>query len=249
MFKNFQDTSRSQQFSGFPNLNFQMNNEAYGFSGCTFWLDAAYGLNTQTDLAAVSRWVDRVRNIPFEQATAGNQPRLQAADVNFNNFPSVDFNSNARRLQAGQTFGMPMAVTIVIIGNRDSANTRNTALASSTTNNNEITFGGTQVGVTGIGVYNAASPVITSSIEDTAPHIALISSGTGDAEIVVDCVSQVTGTWLPAVSYDSIGQSPSVGTATGFIGKIAEIIIFNNKLSSVDMIRLSGNINSKYAIY
>lgn len=242
MFKGFQD--KSKQFHGFPNLNFQMNNEAYGFSGCTFWLDAAYGLNTQTDLAAVSSWKDRISGINFEQATAGNQPRLVVADANFNNLPSIDFDVAAKVLVSSVGIGFGNH-TIAFIAKVNVAQSANCIFSQNENASSNIYLGGTTAGITGIGVYNTATSLIgTPSIENTSTHIAAITT----TEIVVDGVQNTTGNWIPGVSYNTIGRGTTT-TSANLRGRVSEIIIFKRKLSSDELITLSTNINSKYAIY
>ena len=142
MFKGFQNTS--SQFKGFPHLNFQMNNEAYGFSGCTHWLDAGFGLDTQTDLSAITQWNDKVGASKWVQLTAGNQPRLRLADASFNNLPTIDFYSNTRRL-TDSLYGIDQSnlFTIAIVAKVDTANTSsNDVLSDSGGVNslNRITF-------------------------------------------------------------------------------------------------------------
>jgi hypothetical protein len=239
MFKGFQ---KGQQFKGFPALNFQMNNEAYGFSGCTFWLDAAYGLNTQTNLAAVSNWTDKISNRLFTQSTAANQPRFISSELNFNNYPVVEF-LGARHIVANSSIGVK-DVTISFIAKVNITSTQQNVLFGNNTSNSgangHILM--RQASVGGIGVYNGNSAILNSGVIDTSTHIVVITNN----EIVVDGVSKITGNWIPAVSLDSININNG---NSGLQGMVAEIIIYNRKLSSSEMIILSNNINTKYAIY
>ena len=236
MFKGFSDSSRNQEFHGFPNLNFQMNNEAYGFSGCTFWLDAAYGLNTQTDLGAVSRWVDKAQNRLTYQHTAGQQPRLIASDPDFNNLPSIQFQSNIRFLDL-EPLDIPtspaITIALAIKKNADMANA-NTILES---------LGNASVSIKPIAVWNGASIVMNSGVNDNLPHIVVITNN----EIVVDGVQTVTGNWIPSSSFKRLSHNAFSRNA---LANVAEIIIYNgNLLNSDQCIQLSDRLNSKYAIY
>jgi hypothetical protein len=247
MFKGFSDSSRNQEFHGFPNLNFQMNNEAYGFSGCTFWLDAAYGLNTQTDLAAVSSWEERILGMRFVQATAGAQPRLVVSEASFNNLPCIDFYSNSRFMQSFNglvnisknfTVGVVYQVTSISAG----ANLLfdSTLLANSKT----IMLAGNNSSVTGLGIYPQISTAeMATNIEDLLSHIGVLT----DDEILVDGVQEITGSASFNTSFDLLGASGN--TSRRIQGKIAEIIVFNTKLNSSQCIALSDRLNSKYAIY
>jgi hypothetical protein len=244
MFKGFSDSSRNKEFHGFPNLNFQMNNEAYGFSGCTFWLDAAHGLNTQTDLAAVSLWEDKIRNIKFTQSTAGNQPQLVINSVNFNNYPAVRFQSNARYLSSFDLVDTSNNFTIAFVAKLNTANSTHTnALMSNLGTPGAGYIGLRKTTTNGIGWYGSSSSVqMDSGIIDTNPHIVVVTNN----EIVVDGVQTVTGSYTPLISWSVIGSS---NTGWALQSDVAEIIIFNNLLNSDDCITLSDNINSKYAIY
>jgi len=239
MFKGFQNTNRNGQFKGFPNLNFQMNNEAYGFSGCTFWLDAAYGLSTQTDLAAVSSWRDRIKGIEFVQATAGNQPRLISSDANFNNYPSIDmaWSTNRNLVSATGLLARGSIACVLRAGTID--NKMMIFLASGSTIQQFYNGGNSSAAITGLGVYDNVTPIMITTIEDTLPHIIIITG----TEIVIDGVQQVTGSWAQTINYNTIGSSTARGNA------IAEIFKFDVQFSSADCITLSDNINSKYAIY
>jgi len=252
MFKGFQDTSRSPMFQGFPNLNFQMNNEAYGFSGCAFWLDAAYGLNTQTDLAAVSSWRDRIRGIEFVQATAGNQPRLNTANASYNNYPVIQFFDTARRLNSStddsKGLSIPSNFTIALVANYNTSNNANSVFSNGNSGASTLTaivLGGSNAGVNGVAVYVNNSVQGSGTTESTTVKIGIITN----TEIVVNGVQENT---YSSYTFDKIitqvggGRSQAV---TSLNGNIAEILVFGNTLSSNDCIRLSDNINSKYALY
>ncbi len=247
IFKGFQDTSRGRQFHAFPNLNLQMNNEAYGFSGCTFWLDAAYGLNTQTDLAAVSKWIARTGGISFEQGAAGNQPRLISSDPNFNNKPSIQFNSNTRFLSS-PLGGFAFSGTLVFVAKIDTLNgTCNTLLSNGgSQTEGAIVLGGLSANYTGIGAMIAGGTGyrIGGNVEDLASHIVVLTR----ERLVIDGVLDAAANWSPTNSFSSISLNAS-STGQNLIGSVAEIIHLHPVLSEVDMIRMSDNLNSKYAIY
>lgn len=247
MFKGLQDTSRSPMFRGFPNLNFQMNNEAYGFSGCTVWLDAAYGLNTQTDLAAVSSWVDRIRDIKFEQTTAGNQPRLVVADANFNNYPTIDFSVSVTR-QLKASYGWVTFGTIAFIAKVTTIGFQNILLCNDNLTNSGrriLLAGNGSASNTGIGMYSGLRTTQTAelvtAIEDTATHIVVMTP----ERIIVDGVEEVIGSILWN-TFNTIGTTANADSLTG---QVAEIIGYSDLLTSEQCISLSGNINSKYVIY
>lgn len=237
MFKGFQQ--RSQQFHGFPGLSFQMNNEAYGFSGCTFWLDAAFGLNTNTNLGAITYWKDKIKGISFEQATAGNQPRLVTPDVNFNNNPSVQAAANTRYLQTLTDVSVSTNFTLAIVCKADSDNGVNVTFGRIS---GTISTGQSAVELTPVKIGNNTSS-ITATTNDTNPHIIIATN----TEIAVDGVQEATGTI--GETFGGFLQIFNSGSGNNNIGRVAEIIVYNQKLSSENCIILSDNLNSKYAIY
>lgn len=242
MFKGFQDTSRSQQFKGFPNLNFQMNNEAYGFSGCTFWLNAAYGLNTQTDLDAITYWKDRIRNISFEQATAANQPRYNSSNANFNNYPAVEFQSNTRYLLSSIGIQTSASFAVAFVAKCNVANAANPNVLLGITSGGNGSIALRKTSVNGIGWYNGGTNLMDSGVIDTNTHICVLTNNL----IIIDGVVTTSGSVIPLISFIQIGN---LNTGYALQGTVAEIIVFNNLLSDSDCIKLSDNINSKYAIY
>jgi hypothetical protein len=241
MFKGFSDSSRNQEFHGFPNLNFQMNNEAYGFSGCSFWLDAAYGLNTQTNLGAVSSWKDRIRSIDFKQATAGNQPRLVTSLASFNNLPAIDAGqTNTRTLTADVTLALGSSFTLCIVHQEvQQSSIRNVVLG--VTGNNNFHFC-SRVATSNAGFYSTNTPLLQSTVRDFNPHIYIITNN----RIIIDGVDDVQGTLSPTASFDTIGSS---GGGTCHKGYVGEIFILDQELTSVQCVELSSRLNSKYAIY
>jgi hypothetical protein len=253
MFKSFSDSSRNQEFHGFPNLNFQMNNEAYGFSGCTFWLDAAYGLNTQTNLGAVSSWKDRIGGIDFVQATAGNQPRLVLSDADFNNYPSIEFYTSVRNLVSitgGCAVNNKTTMVYVFkkINNSSATTYANLLFGLTSTGAGAGLFPrfvlGTSV-TSGVGYSNGATAIqwYSTTPFDTNSHIIIVNK-----DNYIDNGTALTpiGTYIINSTFNAINGQ---GAQVQFTFKLAEIISINNVLDEMNCIELSNRINSKYAIY
>lgn len=244
MFKSFQDTSNQSQFKSFPNLNMQQATSAYGFSGVTFWLDAAYGLNTQTNLGAVSSWQSRLGGITFTQTTAANQPRLILNDANFNNLPSIDAHDTNRFMNANFPIGFNSDITILWVSKTNTLKQADTILASNQPSWAILLNSGTDnPNITGSGIYSS-SGTFTGTTELTTPKISVYTNN----NIIVNGNSQRTGTAIASYSaFDQLFRYSS--QAYNGILSLAELIIFNNKLSNTDMLALSDRINQKYAIY
>jgi hypothetical protein len=242
MFKGF----NNKQQNSFPNLNFQMNNSAYGFSGVDFWLDAAFGLNTQTDLGAVSRWSPRIGKSVFEQATAGSQPRLVLNDANFNNLPSVQSQDSSRFMQSPNLYGLSLSTgcTIAVVSKVNTVNVYNGVIGQNTAGRLGIIDGGSTAGVNGFGTVIGAT-LFQGTTESTNSRIKILTN----SNIIVNGVNEFTGT-NTAVNYefDTLFRVLNV-TTNSLVGNIAEIIAYNFTMTSAQCIELSNNINTKYALY
>ena len=248
MFKSYQDSSSADQFKGFPNLNFQGSNSAYGFSGVSFWLDAAFGLNTQTNLGAVSRWQQRVGNGTFIQDTAGNQPRFILNDANFNNLPSVEAQDSSRFMlaQAGAGLRYIGNNTIAVVSKVNTQNTVNGIIGINTAAQYDgLADGGTRTAFNGFGTAVNNSMVLQGTTESLNSRIKIITN----TNVIINGVSETTGTNTASVfDYFSLFRIFNT-TAGNLIGTIAEIIVFNYSMTSTDAIALSDIINQKYALY
>jgi len=245
LFKSFQNNRRSNGFNGFPSLNFQMNNEAYGFSGCSFWLDAAYGLNTQTDLAAVSSWRDKIRGIEFTQNTVANQCTWKNSLLAFNNLPAIFIALDNKFMTTTQPIGISSNFTIAVIGQRtavlDQIHVLLNASLGTTYITDTLVWGGNfSANTTGIGLYSGFAQKIVSTVEDTNPHIAVLTN----TEIAIDGVQVATGSVSSFGPIQALGYNNIVGSFGGYVG---EIIIWGGVRH--DAVSVCNAINQKYAIY
>lgn len=249
MFKGYQDTSNQSQFKGFPNLNMQGAVSAYGFSGVSFWLDAAYGLNTQTNLGAVSSWQQRVGGGTFVQATAGSQPRLILSDANYNGYPSVEAQDTSRFLTAnnGLKFNVP-TITVAVISKINTARAVNIIFSNnlSAGTYSAIHDGGTSTSplFSGFGNVGNGSIQLQGNTESTNARIKIITS----TNIIVNGVSETTSGSIGTTYTELITLFNTSGVGST-LSTIAEIIAFPYSMTSTDAIALSDRINQKYALY
>lgn len=238
MFKAFQ---KGQQFKGFPALNFQLNNERFGFSACTFDLDARYNTNTLTNGAAISSWRDTIGYYNFSQATAGNQPSYNSTTLLLNNYPSIQF-TNQRSLLGPQNFGFE---TVAFVFYNSSLNLQNVLLGTSDANNtsfSRINTGGTaDPGPNGISYITSLTTVVAASfVNDTNPHIVVIGTNC----FVIDGVTYTTPN--RPVSFARISNTTNGGS---FLGYVTRILGYKNPMNQDQAFQLCENINNEYAIY
>ena len=238
MFKGF----NNRQQHSFPNINFGGNyGQAYNFSRCLLWLDAAYGTSTVVNGANISSWIDKISGVRYTQGTAGSQPTYVASDANFNNFPTVNFGTATERLLNGSsTFGIG-ATTIAMIVRMTGNATLASIILGSTTNTG---FGanGNGASVTGFGFYANGTPSTISDIEDTSMHIVIANRNF----IMVDGLNETTSTSVNTFNFSGIGSSFANSTPNCII---AEVLIYDYEMSQTEANQLSSNINAKYLKY
>jgi len=243
MFKGFQggyQSTNKKMFNGFPLLNFQQADSAYGFAGCVFWLDASQGLDTQTDGGNVNRWVEKINGIIFSK-TAGT-PVLTLNDADFNNLPTVSIPTNAY-FDSNNPFGFARDSVLVIVYRKNGGVVQYNALFSPTLSVPTIS----NASSTKLGVFSGTSnEVMTATIGiDSASHILILTKD----KIFYDGVEQtVTGSWRLDIAWTALSGAGS-STNRGLNGSIAEILSFNNPLTSEQCIALSDALNAKYNIY
>jgi len=245
MFKSFQNTSRSQGFNGFPALNFQMNNEAYGFSGCTLWLDAAYGLNTQTDLGAVSTWKSRIGDVVMTQQTAGNQPRFNASNILYNNYPTVESQGSGRFMR--NTNIINVGSTVAFIANYNAITSLNSLFGP---NNSAGTFwpvglGGTNANINGVFVTISNTTPISGTTENTSVKVVVI---TPNAIYVNGVLENSQSNQINNRTFGLLFNASTGNLQDCLIGYCAELIFWNTDYTGSEL-EISSRLNAKYAIY
>jgi hypothetical protein len=255
MFKAFQ---KGQQFKGFPALNFQMNNEAYGFSGCTLWLNALYGLNTTTNLAAISEWRDLIGGLSFTQSTLANQPRLQLTDAAFNNNPVVDFNTTARGLFSTNSIAVKSGTLVMVyqyissatstsytsrlISNGDQTNVRAAGISFSWNRNNNSAI------LNETGFYSGGITANATSVDeyDTGVKISIVNPNFWYSNGVPVTLTNGSLSAIQGMAFNTIGGS---GATFSGVFKVAEILYYNRAMTSDEILTLSSLLNIKYALY
>ncbi len=214
---------------------------AYGFGACDFWLDAAVGLDTDVDLAAISLWIDKVGRVRANQGTAGNKPRLKVAHPSFNNNPTVQFfDANRYMLMEYAMDFMNGIDTFVYVANYDTLQSANNAFGS-TAGTSHVWLAGLDGAISGVGgntgtIYNVAT-------ESTSPKIVITTKD----NIVVNGTGYSVSNFQMSRAINIIANA--VGIGTPLIGNIAEAFRLNQKLSLANMLALSGTLNTKYALY
>jgi hypothetical protein len=242
MFKGF---SNRQGFNGVPNNSFGWSQfSAYGFDKLNHWL-AAEDLAHLNLNDPISSWVERCKKIVFTEATAGNQPRFIPSNPIFNNLPTVEFFTTSRRLASNFFMGTESYFTIAIVANCNTIINAGNFLMGVDGALPQIVLGGLNALFTGVWVGYTGFNVLSGTTESTSPRIILITR----SKIMVNTVIEVSSaTPIQPLAFNRIGQRDNT-TLVALNGNIAEILIYNKEFSDSDLLVLSNNLNSKYAIY
>jgi hypothetical protein len=230
MFKGF----NNRQLHGFPNLSFAGDKSAYGQGSCSFWLRSDFGLNTQTNLGAVSSWVDSVNGYRFIENTAGNQPRLLTSSLSYNSLPVVEFQDTARRLVSPEGV---QSRTIVFVANYDLLTIRNTVIQNVLNGNTIINVGGSATNINGVSIeFQGGGIRISGTTENTNVKIGVITQN----------MIMVNGVVENSSTFDIDSTMSAIGPIQG---KIAEVIGYTVPLTQTQALAISTQLNQKYVIY
>lgn len=228
-----------------PVNGIRKTNYAYGFGGCIFWLDADFGTNTKTGLAAVSSWKDRISNIEFSQSTGANQPRYVSSDAAYNNYPVIECVSNARFLISDYTIGLPVGKTVAIVGNYTTINNTCSIIGNQSAGSIiDYGLGGSSAGFNGVYIRSNGTIRATGTTESTSVKIGIVTG----SEINVNGTQEVTYSTTDEGGFNQLFRT-GTSSVNNLIGKVAEVLIFNTSFTPSQCIELSNRINSKYAIY
>jgi hypothetical protein len=239
MFKGF----NNRQQHSFPNINFGGNyGQAYNFSRCLLWLDAAYGTSTVVNGASISSWQDKINGLIYANSTLASQPTYVLSDASFNNLPTINFGNNEQRGLFGSAFGLGGTTHALIVRNTSTTQIEGNLILG---NGGNIGFvgGGQSANVSGFGYYGAPNGFTRSNIEDTNMHIVIANRNF----VIVDGINR-TSTLNANFSFtfSVIGFG---GGQTRASCVIAEILLYDYEMSETDAIQLSSNINAKYLKY
>lgn len=229
-------------FKGFPS-RISAGSSAYNRGGLLAWFDAAVNKNTNTNGEKISYWIDRASGIVASQTSAGNQPTYVSSDGLFNNNPSFYFPS-IQALQLSTALPLGGTSTVVIVA-RSVGTISNISLLLGNNTNVGLATGGTSAGITGYGLYySTATPYVRTTVEDTSSHIVVANA----QRIIIDGVDQaatVNGSFSFAAT--TIGCTNGNTYPSAYI---AEILVYQDILTSAECIELCNTINaSKYLLY
>jgi hypothetical protein len=244
-FKGWQSVRRNPLFTRFPNINQLALNNVFGFPGCYFMLDANLEVSPRINGSAINSWSDPISKLTFTNTNAARLPFFTESNSNFNNNPSINFNTNNKYLLSDIALKNNNQNTYVVVYQINNTNaSRNMILSNGLANqiNGLCLCSAASVAEQGFGIYDTNTPVMAEPTYNFAPKIGVISA----SDVIVNGVNVDSGIWTPPSAFNQIGH---VNTAFPCVAQIALILGFNYSLSSADCIRLSDNVNSRFLVY
>jgi RHS repeat-associated protein len=226
-------------------------------NGLKVWLKA--DSLAQASGSAVSQWSDESGNANHAtQGTSGNQPVFQTG--NLNGKPAVNFDGSNDYLQLPNGFNdFSSGATLVVVAKPTAGGVspRLIDLGSGTGGNNNILLHRYQDGkirfqLTPSGTVDTATGTfpLNESRLITATHDGT-NSQSGNAKIYKDGSLSVSGS-LPSIANstrtaNTIGKSNWAGEDQ-FQGDIAEILIYNRQLTTIEREQLEAHLAEKYQL-
>lgn len=221
-------------------------------AGLTLWLDPTKGITTVS--GKVSGWADQsVSGNNASQATAANRPVFNASDATFGGQPSLSFDGAATFMSFLHTSPMIAPCTVIAcFAPNQAASTQGDIIVDS--NSTEVVLnGGATTNLTES--YAGGSGVLVSELPipvNTATVGAYTFSG------ALGATSQLyqNAPFAPIASGMAIGAAVggtlNIGSAGGsglfYKGKLAEVLVYNSALSTVQLRQVFAYLKAKYGV-
>jgi hypothetical protein len=219
------------------------------------WLDAGAGVTASG--GSVSAWADQSGNgNNAAQATAGDQPTLVASSAGFNGQPVLSFNGSSDYLQAPLPVNTVGGLTVFIVAQHDSVSANRAILGGSAGN-----YGGSSQwflmqstassNFAEINRNGSVNTSVTSGTLDTAAHVYAMTYNGGAETLTqtIDGSSSSSPAIFGNVSYTTLDIGALVHFGSPFdYGdvNIAEILVYDEALSSTDAAIVENYLSSKY---
>lgn len=217
-------------------------NPAY-ISGLTVWLkaDAIVGL---VDTDPVATWDDESgNNLDATQSTAGFKPLYRTGIIN--GLPALSFDGTDDVLSLGNLAAFfPTAATLFIVADISDAGY---SLVDTSNVDSYWRFSGDGNGY--LGVFRTARiDGYPMAMPNTGAHLFTVQSGSA-YEVFLDGTSKGTqsGSYSAGNSY-LIGRDNTATAEKVLSGYVAEILIYNRGLSSVERGHVNQYVSDKYAL-
>jgi hypothetical protein len=227
----------------------QANNTELPTNGLSLWLRADEGVITSS--GNVTALADQTGNYTLSQTTSTNQPTYVASDVN--GLPALRFNGNQWLASPGTLApGLNQDMTIITVGmtTNPSAGAYSLYLGQ----NNGTSYINRAAGYDGSEIFDTADSEALGGLDPTAgtfvAETATLDSTLTSVTFYQNGVQTDTGT-LSGVQNLSAGITLGAagGGGNGWQGDIAEVLVYDHKLSSTELQQIGVYLTNKYGLY
>lgn len=205
------------------------------------WLDAALGITG----ADVSLWEDQSGNgNDVSQATPGDRPLWNATDANLNNKPSLSFDGVSEFLQRVSYVGgdIPQPNSVLVVYKFDDTAGTKTIFDGKTSRQNLLRGEATALKMFGgVGIE-------TIHTRNTSPHVIAAIFDDGDSDSFRDGIQGTPASTTGSTAMGGLVIGGDVNTANFLNGQIAEMLVYNKRLSGSELNLLGQYLAAKYGI-
>lgn len=216
------------------------------------WYRADLGITLNG--STVSAWADQSGNgNNVTQGTANKQPLFVASDSNVNNKPVLDFDGSNDQMQGNFAAALTGEKnwTLITVGQWDTlTGTRCIASVGAGGNGYDLI-----VNFSGTGKREVVHKGVAAMPDDNATTNYEIWSATRDNSGSPNVILKVNGVTQSISTPNTVMLTPGVSISIGanftvsfMDGKVAEVIVYNNKISDADLAKLHTYLGSRYGI-
>jgi hypothetical protein len=217
-------------------------------SGLAMWLKADTGV-TQDGSGNVTAWADQAGSNNVAQGTGSNEPSYISSDVNGK--PALRFNGS-QWLYSSNNLGLNADVTVIAVGSTTAPSAAGDSVYLGTSDSETCRGLGysssTQLfDVSGSSVAGAASPAANTFVTEEAT----LDTDLASVVLYRNGVQTATGTVTTAQNLSAgitVGANNN-GTSAGWQGDVAEVLVYDHKLSAADLAQVDGYLADKYGFY
>lgn len=221
-------------------LNLGFSPTKLGGTTCVLWLRADAGITLAT---GVSQWNDMSGGgANATQSTGTLQPTYNASDSSYGHQPTMSYLGSSAQYLIG-TLTLIQPYTVIIVGENDAA-------ASGGFFGGSGTAGGVVYSTAGqlIQLYSGSVLTGTASIAGPCAIAAIFNGGNSAAYVNSSTTANVTGSAGTTAFGSTYGLGSNNGAPASLTGKIAEVMVFNNALSSAQISQVFKYIASRYKL-
>jgi hypothetical protein len=223
-------------------------------TGLTLWLKADAGVTgggtTPTNGGSVDTWTDQTSSYTVTQGTGGNQPTYVTNDVNGR--PALRFNGSEWLSNSSTMTGVNADMTMIAVAITTSPTSLQNSVAlgngtASESRNMGYYLSEQLLDVTANHCSGAAVPNANFFVEEAVTldsgltNVAFYRNGVQTATSTISGVGNVSSGIM-------IGNRAE-GLGAPWQGDIAEVLVYDHKLTSTELAEVDGYLANKYAYY